>query len=120
MTQSTYSQARTLNTVTVVINVSKADGVVQVDQSVVHIHRKHTVRVVWRAPADLPFALDFHDGDLSPAADHAFWYDAKPRPNDGVWEVAVILRNPAYKLVLKYDVVTEDGTLDPVIIIDPN
>lgn len=120
MTQSTYSTARTLNTVTVVINVSYENEAVQVDQPNRVIHRKNTVRVVWRAPADLQFALDFHDGDLSPGPDHKFWYDAKFDVDEDVWEVAVILRNPAYKLVLKYDVVTDFGTLDPALIIDPN
>ena len=120
MTQSSYSTARTLNTVTAVIDVSYAEDTVQVNPPVALIHRKHTVRVVWRAPPDLPFALDFHDADLSPGADRSYWFDAKFRPDIDKWEVAVILRNPAYKLVLKYDVVTDHGTLDPALIIDPN
>jgi len=120
MTHSTYSTARTLSTVTVVINVSYVGGAVQVDLPIAIIKRKQTVRVVWRAPADLKFALDFNDPDLSPGTERDFWYDAKFRADDEVWEVPVVLRNPAHKFVLKYDVVTDFGTLDPVLIIDPN
>lgn len=115
-TQGNFNAERTLDSLTDTVQISIEGGEVVVDQPEKRCRRKFKPKLEWKAA--FKFSLDFRMASNSPV-EHG-QYDFESHFDGTDWRRSIRLKDVLYDTRLEYDVVTQHGTLDPAIIIDPN
>ena len=110
------NSSRTLASLSDDITIISSPGGISVQPSEKRVHPNLKPRLVWKSADE--FMLDFHKMGNSPVGNGKYIFHSKWQQNE--WRVVIMVKDVVYETKLKYDVVTDNGTLDPALIIDPN